>query len=222
LLTNKGDKILSVETLCGKLLLLHINGVSEARQICSISGQRHTTISASSGHLPSRSICLEGKKCRKSSMEAWSYHTYMANKNMGNNYQNNRIAGSKGKNISTRDNPRTRSLKLCLGIVNDLKSSQRTVGCGCFLGVGPVNKHRSVAALNEAVMKMHPQQSGSDCGIGPEMSLNRGADNGFGSRACGSIEPDACGLGIRKRGTQAEQEKRQKECSARKSTTFHF
>ena len=61
-------------------------------------------------------------------------------------YQNHRVAGSEGKNISARDHSRASGFELCLGIVNNIISSQQTIWPSCFLGGRPIDedgKHRN-------------------------------------------------------------------------------
>jgi hypothetical protein len=73
------------------------------------------------------------------------------------NYQDDRIASSQGENVCTRNNTRARSFKLSLCIVNDFPTSQSAIRPSSFFSVWTIEEDRSVATLDKAVMKVHPQ-----------------------------------------------------------------
>nr|GMD04812.1 hypothetical protein Iba_chr06bCG0660 [Ipomoea batatas] len=104
--------------------------------------------------------------------------------------QHNRITSSKSQDISTRHNPRTRSLELLLSVVNHLVPSQPLVKDGRFLGAGPINEDRAVAALNETIMKMHSQQPRGHLRVRLKMRLHRRFHNQLRGRARRRIKPN--------------------------------
>ena len=111
-------------------------------------------------------------------------------------YQNHRVAGSEGKNISARDHSRASGFELCLGIVNNIISSQQTIRPSRFLGGRPIDEDGSIATLDKAVMEVHAKQARGNGWIGLEMGIDSFLNNGFSLRTCTGIEANPSALAL--------------------------
>ncbi|KAK2986908.1 hypothetical protein RJ640_009051 [Escallonia rubra] len=74
-LTDKSDKILSVETFCCKLLLLNVHGVGETRQTGSIRSQRNSPVPASRGFGPAV-FSVEAPSIRIEASQPWTKQSW--------------------------------------------------------------------------------------------------------------------------------------------------
>ena len=127
-------------------------------------------------------------------------------------YQNHRVAGSEGKNISARDHSRASGFELGLGIINNIISIYQTVRYCCFLGGSSIYKDRSITAPDKTVMKVHAKQARGNGWIGLEMRLDSFLNNGFSLRTCTRIEANPSALALHQCSGHGEPEKEQCGC----------
>ena len=120
----------------------------------------------------------------------------MLNESKHESYQNDRVAGSEGKNIGARDDSRASSFEPGLGIINNIVSIQQTVWSSGFLSGRAIDENGGIAAADEAVMEVHAEQARGYGWIRLEMRDHSFLNNGFSLRTCTEIEPHPSALAL--------------------------
>lgn len=118
------------------------------------------------------------------------------------NYQNSGVTRRKCEDIGAGNDVRTRGFELSLGVVDDVVAVDTAVWTGGLLGPGTLDEDRAVAALDEAIVEVKPDQTRGDSRVCSKMSRDRCCNDGFGVRARGRVETDTCPLAVNRGGEE--------------------
>jgi hypothetical protein len=211
--TGEEDEVLLVKAVGAELGAERVDAVVHVRQRVGVPQVGHLPVEPPRGHVERRPAGLHihvrhrtsrARTCSRRSDPGQLYINVTYYTHHAQTYEGDGVSGSEHDDVGAGDDAGALRLELRLGALDDLQAAEALVLAVVHLGVvvvvaAALDEHRPVAAADEAVVELEPDERREDGGVGGPGLPDDGRHGGLGVRAGLGVEPhlelavgDAC------------------------------